>query len=73
MDENKHRQRWLTFGIRDWLWAMVVVGLILGWWVERQQHHATERQMGFLRDAISNSGYRASGTPIRPWLLRNSE
>ena len=34
MDENKPRRRWLSFGIRDLLWAMVVVGLALGWWEE---------------------------------------
>ena len=27
MDENKPRRRWLSFGIRDLLWASVVVGL----------------------------------------------
>jgi hypothetical protein len=31
MDENKSRRRWLSFGIRDLLWAMVVVGLFLAW------------------------------------------
>ncbi len=29
MDENKPHQRWLSFGIRDLLWAMVVVGLLV--------------------------------------------
>jgi len=32
MDENTPRRRWLNFGIRDLLWAMVVVGLLVGWW-----------------------------------------
>ena len=39
MDENKRHRRWLSFGIRDLLWAMVVVGLALAllqqramWW-----------------------------------------
>lgn len=27
MDENKPRRRWLSFGIRDLLWASVMVGL----------------------------------------------
>jgi hypothetical protein len=31
MDENKPRRRWLSFGIRDLLWAMVVAGVALGW------------------------------------------
>ena len=34
MDENKPRRRWLSFGIRDLLWAMVVVGMGIGWWEE---------------------------------------
>jgi|GEM_PF-1818618 len=32
MDENKPRPRWLSFGIRDLLWAMVVLSLMIGWW-----------------------------------------
>jgi hypothetical protein len=39
MDEKKPRRRWLSFGIRDLLWAMVVAGLLLAlgqqramWW-----------------------------------------
>jgi hypothetical protein len=35
MDENKPRRRWLSFGIRDLLWAMAVVGLGGGWWVDQ--------------------------------------
>ena len=27
----------MTFSIRDLLWLMVVVALILGWWVERSR------------------------------------
>ena len=34
MDENKPRRRWLSFGIRDLLWAMALVGMGLGWWAE---------------------------------------
>jgi hypothetical protein len=34
MDENKPRQSLPRFGIRDVLWAMVVLGLALGWWAE---------------------------------------
>jgi hypothetical protein len=30
MEENKPRRRWLSFGIRDLLWAMLVVGLAAG-------------------------------------------
>jgi hypothetical protein len=46
MDENKPRRRWLSFGIRDLLWAMVVVGLVIGWWVDRT------RIMSDLRKAL---------------------
>jgi hypothetical protein len=35
MDENKPRRRWLSFGIRDLLWAIVVCGIGLGWWLDR--------------------------------------
>jgi len=38
MDENKPRRRWLSFGIRDLLWAMVVVGLVIGWWNQSRQN-----------------------------------
>ena len=31
MDENR---RWFRFGTRDLLWAMVALGLIIGWWQE---------------------------------------
>jgi hypothetical protein len=34
MDDNKPRRRWLSFGIRDLLWATVVVGMAVGWWAE---------------------------------------
>jgi hypothetical protein len=32
MDENKPRRRWLSFGTRDLLWAMVVMGMLAAWW-----------------------------------------
>ena len=35
MDENKPRRRWLSFGIRDLLWAMALIGMGLGWWLDR--------------------------------------
>jgi|GEM_PF-1679712 len=37
MDENKPRRRWLRFGIRDLLWAMALIGMGLGWWLDRSQ------------------------------------
>jgi hypothetical protein len=35
MDENKPRRHWLSFGIRDLLWAMVVGIVACGWWADR--------------------------------------
>ena len=37
MDENKPRRRWLSFGIRDLLWAMALLAMGLGWWVDRSR------------------------------------
>jgi hypothetical protein len=37
MDENKPRRRWLSFGIRDLLWAMVVLGLVIVWWAQHRE------------------------------------
>lgn len=37
MDENKPRRRWLSFGIRDLLWAMLVVAVAVGWWSHSQR------------------------------------
>ena len=49
MDENKHRGRWLSFSIRDLLWAMVVVGLVIGWSNQSRQNwlgaHARWREI----------------------------
>jgi hypothetical protein len=45
MDGNKLRRRWLSFGIRDLIWSMVVVGLAIGWWQDRQT-------LGSYRDAL---------------------
>jgi len=28
---------YLRFGIRDLLWAMAVMGLVIGWWSDRRQ------------------------------------
>ena len=35
MDENKPCRRWLNFAIRDLLWAIVVLGLLVAWWTEK--------------------------------------
>jgi hypothetical protein len=40
MDENKPRRRWLSFGTRDLLWAMALLALGLGWWLDRSALHA---------------------------------
>jgi hypothetical protein len=29
---------YLRFGIRDLLWAMVVLGLVIAWWLEHARH-----------------------------------
>jgi hypothetical protein len=31
---------YLSFGIRDLLWAMVVVALVLGWWLDKNHRDA---------------------------------
>jgi|GEM_PF-4591485 len=38
MDENNSRRRWLSFGICDLLWAMVVLGACIGWWQPELKH-----------------------------------
>lgn len=38
MDENKPGRRWLSFGIRDLLWAMVVLGLAIALWLEHRDN-----------------------------------
>jgi hypothetical protein len=43
MDESKPRRPWLTFGIRDLLWAMVVVGMAIGWALEYRRHADEQR------------------------------
>jgi hypothetical protein len=34
MDENKRPRSWLTFRVRDLLWAMIALGTAIGWWLE---------------------------------------
>jgi hypothetical protein len=43
MDENKPRRRWLSFGIRDLLWAMALVAMGLGWWLDHQRSREREQ------------------------------
>ena len=38
MDENKPRRPWLSFGIRDLLWAMAFLGACIGWWQDRREN-----------------------------------
>jgi hypothetical protein len=43
MEENKSAlRRSLRFGIRDVLWTMLVVGLVLGWWMDRRNFRHSE-------------------------------
>jgi len=53
MDENKPRRRWLSFGIRDLLWAMVVVGLLIGWW---RSNHSLKWQLENVIEAAESQG-----------------
>jgi hypothetical protein len=46
MDENKPRRHWLSFGTRDLLWMMVVVGLAAGWWQTYLSLQKAERRLG---------------------------
>jgi hypothetical protein len=88
MDENKPRRRWLSFGIRDLLWAMVVVGMGIGWWA--QHRHATDKAEAEsiaqlnryitlmnkcleLKTAISNSGYEVVGRGFPKLAKKKSE
>jgi len=41
MDKSRPPQRFLRFGIRDLLWAMVVVGLAIAWWSEARSNWPT--------------------------------
>jgi|GEM_PF-2991507 len=50
---------YLRFGVRDLLWAMVVVGLVIGWWVDRRQtvNHYRARERAFeSRDFVFGLG-----------------
>jgi hypothetical protein len=40
----------LRFGIRDLLWAMVVVGMGLGWWSE---HRKLQARQGWWADHVN--------------------
>ena len=51
MDENKPRRRWLSFGIRDLLWAMVVVGLAVALWLEHRENSRLRAENLHLQDA----------------------
>jgi hypothetical protein len=57
MDENKSRRRWLSFGIRDLFWAMVVVGLGLSLYFERSKSVRLEHKLSSLRTFTRNHGF----------------
>lgn len=44
---------WFRFHIRDLLWAMVVVGLMIGWWVERTENRRLRSVNRIFADMIS--------------------
>ena len=70
MDENKPRRRWLSFGIRDLLWAMVVLGLVIALWREISRSAELADDNRYLLKAIDNSGYMAGGNYLGPCLER---
>ena len=40
MGKNRSGRRWFSFGIRALLWAMALIGMGLGWWLDRSALHA---------------------------------
>ena len=65
MDENKPRRRWLSFGIRDLLWAMVVVGMGIGWWAEFRNDRARAKLIEEVNYISVGMEIHESG-PVRP-------
>jgi hypothetical protein len=35
--ERTRTRRWWQFGLRDSLWLILAVGLIVGWWMDRSR------------------------------------
>ena len=63
MDENKPARRsHLRYGIRDLLWAMVVVGLAVGWW---QSHRQIQTWKGNAESVAGPNAFDNNGRPRR--------
>jgi hypothetical protein len=60
----------LRFTIRDVLWLMVVVGLALGYGLERRRANDFQYDNEYLREAIDHSGYVPGGNYFGPILER---
>ena len=81
MDENKPRRRWLRFGIRDLLWAMVVVGLLGGWGIHwrstrearqlQRDNEVLRRDYNALTVQLELHGYTVMQSSIGPFLQRS--
>jgi|GEM_PF-2991505 len=81
MDEYKPRRPWLSFGIRDLLWAMVVVAIFFAWIREQEIDVATQGENEFelrgcqkrnemLSQAISRAGYTVDYDDVGPYLRK---
>jgi hypothetical protein len=64
MDENKPRRSSLSFGTRDLLWAMVVVGLALGWW---GGHFSSQAKIRNLRSEVLDRRYDKHNVDHLKW------
>jgi hypothetical protein len=53
-------RRWLTFGIRDLLWAIVVLGLVVAWWVDRRQLARKNRDLHEFVTVAEAEGWKFS-------------
>ena len=51
MNENKPGRRLLSFGIRDLLWVMVVMGLAVALWMQHQQNSRLRAENLHLQEA----------------------
>ena len=69
MDENKPGRRWLSFGIRDLLWAMVVVGLLIGWWLNHDRSNVQQAQAERIANLEQLLFQREVESSLLAWLV----
>ena len=63
---------YLRFGIRDLLWAMVVVGLVIGWGDDRSR--LTDEIRDYENIKMPNKrGRPATGIPLKEWRQEQKE